>query len=101
MDEEHLERRLTTIFAADVVGYSRLMEANEEGTLRALTQHRRKFFDPTITRYDVRIFKVMGDGSLVEFRSVLNELFERAPRSGRPTTRRRVRSRALRIARPK
>ena len=72
MDEEHLERRLTAIFAADVVGYSRLMEANEEGTLGALKQHRREFFDPTITRFDGRIFKVLGDGFLVEFRSVLN-----------------------------
>jgi adenylate cyclase len=61
-----------TIFAADVVGYSRLMEGNEEGTLEALKRHRREFFDPTISKYEGRIFKVMGDGFLVEFGSVLN-----------------------------
>lgn len=58
--------------AADVVGYSRLMEANEERTLSALRQHRRDFFDPTIAKHGGRIFKVMGDGFLVEFSSVLN-----------------------------
>src|SRR5262245_10320984 len=58
--------------AADIVGYSRLMEANEEGTLGALRQHRREFFDPTVAKHGGRIFKVMGDGFLVEFGSVLN-----------------------------
>ena len=72
MVEEPIRRRLAAIFAADVVGYSRLMEANEERTLGALKQHRREFFDPTIVKYDGRIFKVMGDGFLVEFGSVLN-----------------------------
>jgi adenylate cyclase len=70
--EEPIRRRLAAIFAADVVGYSRLMEANEERTLGALKQHRREFFDPTIVKYYGRIFKVMGDGFLVEFGSVLN-----------------------------
>jgi adenylate cyclase len=72
MLEEHVQRRLAAIVAADVVGYSRLMEANEERTLDALKQHRREFFDPTITNHGGRIFKVMGDGFLVEFGSVLN-----------------------------
>ncbi|MBA3447752.1 MAG: adenylate/guanylate cyclase domain-containing protein [Pseudaminobacter sp.] len=72
MLDEHAQRRLTAIFAADVVGYSRLMEASEERTLDTLKQHRREFFDPTITRHGGRIFKVMGDGFLVEFGSVLN-----------------------------
>src|SRR6476646_9698810 len=72
MGEEQVQRRLAAIIAADVVGYSRLMEANEERTLGALKQHRREFFDPTIVKYDGRIFKVMGDGFLVEFGSVLN-----------------------------
>ena len=72
MIEENVRRRLVTIFAADVVGYSRLMEANEEGTIGALKRHRREFFDPTISKYEGRIFKVMGDGFLVEFSSVLN-----------------------------
>ena len=69
---EQVERRLAAILAADVVGYSRLMEANEELTLGALRQHRREFFDPTVAKHGGRIFKVMGDGFLVEFGSVLN-----------------------------
>ena len=72
MCEEQVERRLAAILAADVVGYSRLMEANEERTLGALRQHRREFFDPTVAKHGGRIFKVMGDGFLVEFGSVLN-----------------------------
>jgi adenylate cyclase len=72
MAAERVERRLAAILAADVVGYSRLMEANEERTLGALRLHRREFFDPTMTKHGGRIFKVMGDGLLVEFGSVLN-----------------------------
>ena len=72
MSEEYVQRRLAAILAADVVGYSRLMEANEERTLGALRQHRREFFDPTVVKHGGRIFKVMGDGFLVEFGSVLN-----------------------------
>ena len=72
MGEEQVERRLAAILAADVVGYSRLMEANEERTMGALRQHRREFFDPTTAKHGGRIFKVMGDGFLVEFGSVIN-----------------------------
>src|SRR5262245_34393577 len=72
MAEERVHRRLAAILAADVVGYTRLMEANEERTLGALRQHRREFFDPTIAKHRGRIFKVMGDGFLVEFGSVLD-----------------------------
>jgi TolB-like protein len=72
MGEEHVERRLAAILAADVVGYSRLMEANEERTHSALRQHRREFFDPTVAKHGGRIFKVMGDGFLVEFVSAVN-----------------------------
>ncbi len=72
MHEERVERRLAAILAADLVGYSRLMEANEEETLSQLRRHRREFFDPTVAGYGGRIFKVMGDGFLVEFGSVLN-----------------------------
>ena len=72
MAAERVKRRLAAILAADVVGYSRLMEANEERTLGALRQHRREFFDPTVDKHGGRIFKVMGDGLLVEFGSVLN-----------------------------
>ncbi|MDH3742467.1 MAG: adenylate/guanylate cyclase domain-containing protein, partial [Hyphomicrobiales bacterium] len=72
MGEASVERRLAAILAADVVGYSRLMEANEERTLEALKKHRKEFFDPTIAEHGGRIFKVMGDGFLVEFSSVLD-----------------------------
>ena len=72
MGEEQVVRRLAAILAADVVGYSRLMEANEERTLGALRMHRREFFDPTVAKHGGRIFKVMGDGFLIEFNSVLN-----------------------------
>lgn len=54
MSEEHVERRLAAILAADVVGYSRLMEVDEEHTLNLLRQHRREFFDPTVTKHGGR-----------------------------------------------
>jgi len=66
-----MERRLAAIFAADVVGYSRLMGADEVGTLDALKAHRRDFIDPTIAEHHGRIVKLMGDGALVEFPSVV------------------------------
>jgi adenylate cyclase len=72
MGEELLERRLAAILAADIVGYSRLMEANEERTLGVLKMHRREFFDPTVAKHAGRIFKTMGDGFLCEFKSVLS-----------------------------
>lgn len=72
MADKNLARRLAAILAADVVGYTRLMEANEEGTLSTLKRHRRDFFDPAVARHGGRIFKTMGDGVLVEFASVLN-----------------------------
>jgi class 3 adenylate cyclase len=72
MAEEQVDRRLAAILAADVVGYSRLMEANEERTMGALRQRRREFFDPTVTKPGGRIFKVMGDGFLIGFGSVIN-----------------------------
>ncbi len=72
MAEDRVERRLTTILAADVVGYSRLMEADEEGTLKALKEHLDQLIDPKITEHKGRIFKLMGDGALVEFPSVVD-----------------------------
>ncbi|MGO7581096.1 tetratricopeptide repeat protein [Rhizobium ruizarguesonis] len=72
MCAELVERRLAAILAADVVGYSRLLEANEEETLDALRQHRRELFDPAVASHGGRIIKVMGDGFLVEFGSVLS-----------------------------
>ncbi len=65
-------RRLAAILAADVVGYSRLIELDEAGTLAALRERRKKFLDPTVARHQGRIVKVMGDGVLVEFASAVN-----------------------------
>jgi TolB-like protein/class 3 adenylate cyclase/Flp pilus assembly protein TadD len=67
-----MERRLAAILAADVVGYSRLMEADEVSTLSALRQRRRDILDPLLAKHHGRIVKVMGDGVLVEFASALN-----------------------------
>lgn len=67
-----MERKLTAILAADVVGYSRLMEIDEAGTLAALKSHRADLIDPEIAERDGRIVKLMGDGALVEFASVVN-----------------------------
>lgn len=65
-------RRLAAILAADVVGYSRLMAADETGTLTALTRHRETQFNPAVARHGGRIVKLMGDGTLVEFSSVVD-----------------------------
>jgi adenylate cyclase len=72
MSEERVERRLTAILAADVVGYSRLMGVDEEGTLAALKAIRRELVDPRIVEHRGRIFKTTGDGLLVEFASVVD-----------------------------
>jgi adenylate cyclase len=65
-------RRLAAIFAADVAGYSRLMGADEEGTLERLKALRRELIDPTIAAHRGRIVKTTGDGLLVEFASVVD-----------------------------
>jgi len=65
-------RRLAAILAADVAGYSRLMEADEEGTLARLNAHRRELIDPKIAERRGRIVKTTGDGMLVEFASVVD-----------------------------
>src|SRR5213082_1437497 len=67
-----MERRLTAILAADVVGYSRLMGANETGTLAALKTLRTDFIDGKIAEHQGRIVKLTGDGMLIEFPSVVN-----------------------------
>ncbi len=69
MAEQRVQRRLAAILAADVVGYSRMMEADETGTLAALKTLRRDFFVPKTKQYGGRIFKTTGDGALVEFTS--------------------------------
>ena len=67
-----VERRLAAILAADVVGYSRLMEADEAGTYAALTARRKTVLDPLVKTHKGRIIKLMGDGALVEFASAVN-----------------------------
>ncbi|ARM89972.1 adenylate cyclase protein [Rhizobium sp. CIAT894] len=67
-----MERRLSAILAADVVGYSRLMGIDESGTLQALNRHRCELVDIRISDYKGRIFKLTGDGILAEFQSVVN-----------------------------
>jgi TolB-like protein/class 3 adenylate cyclase len=68
---QRIERRLAAILAADVAGYSRLMEADEEDTLARLTAHRRELIDPKISEHRGRIVKTTGDGLLIEFPSVV------------------------------
>ena len=68
------ERRLAAILAADVVGYSRLIEADEEGTLNRLKALRAKVIDPRIAAHRGRIVKTTGDGLLLEFASVVDAL---------------------------
>ena len=70
--EERVQRRLAAILSADVVGYSRLMGDDEAGTLAALKAHRREFFTPKTAEHSGRIVKLMGDGVLVEFASVVD-----------------------------
>ncbi len=65
-------RRLAAILAADVVGYSRMMGEDEAGTLSALKACRRELFDPMVQRFRGRIFKVIGDGILAEFPSIVD-----------------------------
>ncbi|HTV28391.1 MAG TPA: adenylate/guanylate cyclase domain-containing protein [Xanthobacteraceae bacterium] len=72
MPKEQVERRLAAILAADVAGYSRLMGADEEGTLAALQAHRREFLDLKIAEHRGRIVKTTGDGFLIEFASVVD-----------------------------
>src|SRR6266480_5010405 len=67
-----MERRLTAILAADVVGYSRLMTIDEAGTLAALKSLRKNLADPKISEHNGRIFKLTGDGMLIEFPSVVS-----------------------------
>src|SRR3954449_3105924 len=67
-----VERRLAAILAADVVGYSALMERDEDRTLARLKAHRREFGEPLIAEYQGRIVKLMGDGALCEFASVVD-----------------------------
>lgn len=72
MSEAGVERRLTTILSADVVGFSRLMAADEAGTLAQLKSHHRELIEPKTSAYHGRVVKLMGDGILMEFASVVD-----------------------------
>ena len=72
MAEDRVQRRLAAILAADVVGYSRLMERDETGTLAQLRSLRSEVFDPTTLQFAGRIFKTTGDGTLAEFGSAVD-----------------------------
>ncbi|MEJ0026841.1 MAG: adenylate/guanylate cyclase domain-containing protein [Rhizomicrobium sp.] len=67
-----MQRKLTAILSADVVGYSGLMEADETGTLERLKANRTRIFDPQVAIHGGRIFKLIGDGALAEFPSVIS-----------------------------
>jgi adenylate cyclase len=69
-----VERKLAAILAADVAGYSRLMGADEEGTLERLKTLRRELLDPKIAEYKGRVVNTTGDGLLVEFASVVDAM---------------------------
>src|SRR5262249_44549214 len=71
MAEARAQRRLTTILAADVVGYSSLMERDEAGTMAQLRARRREVLMPLVSQHGGRVFKLMGDGAFVEFNSVV------------------------------
>lgn len=74
MNQASAHRRLAVILIADVVGYSRLMEADETGTLSALRERRKGIIEPLARGHDGRIVKFIGDGVLVEFASAVNAL---------------------------
>jgi adenylate cyclase len=74
MASDRVKRKLAAILAADIAGYSRLMGADETGTLVRLKQHRRELIDPTNKQYRGRVLKTTGDGMLVEFPSVVDAL---------------------------
>src|SRR5262244_565176 len=72
MSEQAPRRRLAAILAADVVGYSRMMQADEAGTLAALKSRRTEILQPLIGKHHGRVVKLMGDGVLVEFASAVD-----------------------------
>ena len=74
MTNERTQRRLAAILAADVVGYTRLIEADEAGTLAALKARRSEVLSPLVAKHRGRVFKLMGDGVLIEFASAVNAL---------------------------
>ncbi len=71
MPQPGVQRRLAAILSADVVGYSRLMGEDEAGTLGRLKAHRAELIDPKAAQHNGRTIKLMGDGALMEFPSVV------------------------------
>ena len=71
-ESNETNRRLAAILAADVVGYSRMMGADEAGTLTSLKRHRESVFNPIVAVHKGRVVKLIGDGTLVEFGSVVD-----------------------------
>ncbi len=83
-----MERRLAAILVTDVVGYSRMIRADEEGTIAALKALRADLIDPKIAEHHGRIVKLMGDGMLAEFPSVVDAVrCHRDPTGGGETKR--------------
>jgi adenylate cyclase len=74
MSEQAPRRRLAAILAADVVGYSRMMQADEAGTLTALKARRRDILQPLVTKFHGRVVKLMGDGVLIEYASAVDAI---------------------------
>ena len=72
MTDARVQRRLAAILAGDVAGYSRLMGADEEGTLKRMNAHRREFLEPKVAEHRGRIVKKTGDGVLIEFASAVD-----------------------------
>src|SRR5215468_1891879 len=71
-EERTQQRRLAAILAADVVGYSRLMERDETGTMSALADRRKTILEPLFAKNRGRVVRLMGDGTLVEFASAVD-----------------------------
>ena len=74
-----MERRLAAIFAADVVGYSRLIRADEDATIAAFKALRAELVEPCLSEHSGRIVKLMGDGILAEFASVVDAVPRQLP----------------------
>ena len=74
MARQDVERKLATILSTDVAAYNRLMSEDKVGTLATLKAHRAEFIDPEIASHGGRIVKLMGDGALVEFPSVVDAI---------------------------
>jgi adenylate cyclase len=72
MPDQDTIRRLLAIMSADVVGYSAMMGADEVGTLARMVEVREQYFDPEIAQHGGKIVKLLGDGALVEFSSVVS-----------------------------